>query len=463
MRLGLALGSNSSGHKDKSSHYISKRDAPPGEDAEATYNSLVQVDASPLSTLELAQIGAGKAISILTKKEGYGHCIIEDDSIYGAAVAMPQIARSCGWPGTITALVFRIYLFTVINFLLQGFLLSMIGEEQMIMYPFAGQMHLCDFGSSIPACPGSPNCKGPAGTELSYARLYSYDIWNTRMFVKQSLQALFPDKAQELEANVDPGEYGLENYWCRLVCVFLFMLALVEDLCGTVELAKTLFYVPTKDESWITYEVPDFAEKEDVKRVKDLGELDFVKFKVAGIPLHWKIFNIVFIMIPKALLWLALVKSGVHYLMETAGIVDMIVNAMALAFVLEVDEMVFYKLTSELTKHIIGNIEGLPLYDEADDEHLTDQFVLDRFQNEELGSGRIRQLWKIIPQKLFLVLALQVFFIWGYYYENCERQEDGSWVSKAMHLPKDLTYSPFKLMFGLEPEMETDSFWQMPS
>ena len=43
-----------------------------------------------------------------------------------------------------------------------------------------------------------------------------------------------------------------------------------------------------------------------------------------------------FILLPKSLLWLGLVRSGVHYLMETAGIVDVIVNAMALTFVLQV-------------------------------------------------------------------------------------------------------------------------------
>ncbi|CAE8601700.1 unnamed protein product, partial [Polarella glacialis] len=140
------------------------------------------------------KVAASKAIAILTKMENQGFCGIESESIYGAAVAMPQIARSCGWPPTLTSMVIRIYFFTLINLLLQGFLLSMIGTEQLVMYPFAGQMHLCDFGASIKDCPGAPNCRGPLGTEYTAARLYDYDTWSTRVFIKQSLQAIFPDK-----------------------------------------------------------------------------------------------------------------------------------------------------------------------------------------------------------------------------------------------------------------------------
>ena len=109
----------------------------------------------------------------------------------------------------------------------------------------------------------------------------------------------------------------------------------------------------------------------------DSEEKDFIHYEVSGMPLHWKLFNALrmqstavkpearrrllmlvvailisgnyastphcpsaikacFILLPKILLWLALVRSGVHYLMETAGIVDVVVNAMALTFVLQV-------------------------------------------------------------------------------------------------------------------------------
>lgn len=423
-----------------------------------------EVEAEPLpwSEEDSAKVGASKAISILSKMEKYGTCEVEAESIYGAAVAMPQIARSAGWPGTLFALVIRIYFFTFLNLLLQGFLLSMIGEEQLTWYPFAGQMHLCDFGASIVDCPDAPNCKGPLGTEYSAPRLYDYNIWSTRIFIKDSLKAIFPHKASEFDAKVDPGEYGMENYYCRLACVFLFMLYVVDDLAGTLTLLKTLYKLPTKAESWIRYEIPAWADKEDIKTLQDAGELDFIKFGVAGLPLHWKIINFVVLVIPKFALWLALVRSGVHYLMETAGIVDDIVNAMALTFVLEVDEMVFHRFSTVLTKHIMSSMEGWPNYDLSEDDVETEEEALERFRRSELGASRWRSILLILPHRFLTVLGLQFVFLWDYYRTNCTQLEDGSWVSKTMHLPADLAYRPLKLMFGIEGSKLEEAFWTMP-
>jgi len=411
---------------------------------------------------DMPKVAASKALSVLRKRERDGFCCIEADSVYGAAVAMPQIARSCGWPGSLIAVVIRVYFFTLLNFLMQGFLLSMIGEEQLMLYPFAGQMHLCNFGANIKECPDASDCKGPMGTTYSMPRLYSFPIWSTRVFVRDSLKAVFPDMAEEIDAKVDPGEYGLENYQCRLACIFLFMLAVVEDLKESVGLGRTLWRLNGRSESWVSYSWPQWASKEEVKKIKDMSELDCVKFQVAGIPTHWKVFYLVFVLLPKFALWLAVAKSGVHYLMETAGIVDLIVNSMALTFVLEVDEMVFHRFTTTLTKHIMNNIQDLPNFDITQEETETDLQALERYKAEELGSARWSKLMLSIPWRFFLVLLLQAIFVSNYYLENCQKTEDGSWVSRELRMPKDLSYRPLALMFGLL-STDGDPVWSMPT
>jgi len=52
--------------------------------------------------------------------------------------------------------------------------------------------------------------------------------------------------------------------------------------------------------------------------------------------------------------------------------------------------------------------------------------------------------------------------MYEYYWRNCDKQSDGSWISKAMSLPSSLAYSPFKLMFGFEGDRTGDYFWVMP-
>ncbi|CAE7203613.1 rnf111 [Symbiodinium pilosum] len=392
----------------------------------------------------------------------HGELKVQTDSIYGAGIALPQVARSCDWPGTLTADVIRVYFFCLVNFALQAFLLSMIGEEQHFWYPFAGQMHLCDFGASIQDCPHGANCVGPGGTSLSYPRLYDYDIWSTRTFLKQSLHALFPKLTLSIDGSVDPGEYAVENFNCRCLCIFLFMLAVVDDLEDTISLCRTLAMTPTNYDSWITYDVPSWAHKEDVKKFTSSEERDFVRYEVAGMPLHWKVFNACFILLPKSLLWLGLVRSGVHYLMETAGIVDVIVNAMALTFVLQVDEIVFQRLSSTVTTQIMSEIEFKALYDNDDVENESDGEALSYFNDTELKKGWASIAFQIFPTRLFIIVVCQAIFLWDYYVSNCKRLDDGSWVSKAMYLPVDMGYHPLELIFGLEVEEDTKPFWTMP-
>mmetsp|Transcript_70509 Transcript_70509/g.181708 ORF Transcript_70509/g.181708 Transcript_70509/m.181708 type:complete len:546 (+) Transcript_70509:141-1778(+) len=419
--------------------------------------------AEPFDAVRNSKVAAGKAISILQKIENHGHCAVETSSVYGAAIALPQIARSCDWPGSLIGLMIRAYFYLLINILLQAFLLSMIGEEQLIMYPFAGRLHLCDFGADIKHCPDAPNCIGPGGTTYTPARLYDYDIWNTRMFVRDSLKALFPHRADEIHAAADIGEYGLENYWCRSACIFIFMLAVIEDLFSTLNMVETLLHIPSEPETWIKYEEPDWAhDKEKAKAVHGWSELDLVSFQVAGMSIPWKILNFIIVLVPKLLLWLALVASGVHYLMETAGIMDVVVNAMALTFVLDVDEMVFERLMNTTVKHILGQLNDMPRFDTSREENELDQEVVDRYEAEELGKGRWRKITLLIPKKLVIVVIMQAFFMWTYYARNCDRQEDGSYISKEMHLPEDISYQPLSLMFGLAPTEVKEPFWPYP-
>jgi len=411
-----------------------------------------------------ARLGALKTIIFFGKMDGdgpfSGECYVQSNSVYGAAIALPQVARSCGWPGTLVAASVRIYLLCLANFLLQAYLISMIGEEQNFWYPFAGQMHLCDFGSAIQDCPDGKNCLGPGGTNYTYPRLYGYDLWSTRSFVKQSFQAVFPHTGLD---QIDPGEYGLESFWCRLACVSLFLLATMDDLSDNLQSAKTLLMTPAEPEPWVEMDVPDWASKQDVKEFNDHTELDLVNFKVAGMPLHWKLLNAIIILLPKTLLWIGVVRSGVHYLMETGDIIDVVVNGMALSFILSVDEMIFSRLCSSVEIHIMRKMEPLKLYDTHIEEHESDEQAIARFEAEAEQVGCFSFICGVVPFQFIALVLLQAGFLWDYYNDNCDRLEDGSSVSKAMHLPAQLHVSWLNYMFGLQIPLQLESFWTRPS
>lgn len=422
---------------------------------------------APPEEADNAKVAAGKAIAILGRFEKDSYCGLETRSMYGVAVAMPQIARSTNWSGTLTAMALRSYFFLFCNICLQAFLLSMVGMEQLVMYPFAGRMHLCDFGADVAACTvdaANEGCRGPVGSTVTYPRLYSFNTWQTRVFVKDTLKTLFPERIQEIEANVDPGEYGIENNWCRMVCVTLFMISVVDDIMGTWRLAFTLYAVPTRGEPWISYEVPQGMGREDAKKKLDMCELDFVKFRVAGMPLGWKVVNVLFVLIPKLMIWLALVLSGVHYLMETADIVDVVVNAMALNFILQVDEMMFSRVSTLITQHIMSHLEDLPLFDTADLEAEPSSDTLERLQREELGPARLQKLIYTAPKVLMLTILMQILFVAFYYVKNCSMTSGDGWVSQPLYLPEisEVGYNLLGLMFGVPPAGVSEPIWTMP-
>jgi len=428
-------------------------------DSQASYSTL-----KPRTDEENnAYLGCAKALDFLLLQEKVGSVGPEKGSVYGAAVVIPQIARSAGWPGSMLALTIRCYCFLLINILLQGFLLSMIGEVQHFMNSFAGKMHLCDFGADLQNCPDGPNCRGPGGTAYTFSRLYGYDVWSTRSFIRDSLKAVFPHHKDEIDAAADPGEYGLENYYCRLVCCFIFMMGVLSDLRQSLNTLRLLYYIPTQNEPWVRYESPEWGDHRYCKSVHDWRELNLVKFVVAGMPLSWKLVNFLVVFLPKISIWLILVNSGFHFLMETAGIVDVIMNAMALTFILNLDEMVFVTLTTVAVQHMVDNTEDMPLFEESILEDEEEDQILLRYEQDELGRNKYKSFLNIlVPKRLLTCIVLMPVFLFKYYWSNCIRGPDGSWFSQPMFVPADISFRPWNYIFSGIEVKEKVPFWTMP-
>mmetsp|Transcript_36281 Transcript_36281/g.104381 ORF Transcript_36281/g.104381 Transcript_36281/m.104381 type:complete len:442 (+) Transcript_36281:87-1412(+) len=404
-----------------------------------------------------AKIATGKMLALLMSREK-GECTMSK-SVYDAAIVMPQICRSADNPMSLVHLSIRSYVFLAMNFFLQCFILYMICQEGLVMDKFAGKMHLCDFGASIQDCPDGPNCIGPSGSNYQNAgRMYSYDAWSTRTFARDALAQLFPDKAAEIKDKVDPGEYGLENYWVRPVCVFIFMMSVMSDLRSTIDLVYILWCIPTKAEMWLEYRVPKWVDKTDVKEIAGKSELDFVKFMLAGMPLPWKVANWLLIVIPKLLIWRSTATGGVSFLMETSGIEDCIVNVTALTFILNLDEMIFDLFSHKAVQHILENIESLEI-EEIKDNHTAEEAcdLVDMDKRHSFFDCRF------FPSRPVVTLVITVAFIAQYYFQFCRKSSTGGWVSIPMGLPKDEMYPILTFIFPfMHPQERGHTYWEMP-
>jgi hypothetical protein len=418
-----------------------------------------------------SQVAAGKAMTILEQK-AKGFCTVEAGSVYGCALAFPQLARTAGWSLKYTALAILCGICLAFNVVLQGFLLYMLSKEERIMSKFGGQMHLCDFGSHLEGCPDGPNCIGPGGTEYTPSRLYDWNMWTTRVYVRDSLKALFPEKSDLIDEKVDPGEYGLESYYLRAACVLLFVMGLWHDLKGSWTMLNLLYYVPSKEEAWMVYEVPSWDEdKEHAKAVHGWSELELVKFRINGMPLHWKFVNLMFILLPKVYLWILTVDIGTVFLLETSVIEDMIINAVALDFILSIDELIVQSVMPFTVTHMLDNLESFALFDTADEEDDTEKDCFEKHQLDKRWGIFSPELYiTVFPVKLCGILGTTVFFIAKYYIEHCKHEGDGSWVSQAVVLPADsilpfpsFIFGPFPLLFPVETASGgQEVVWKMP-
>jgi len=349
---------------------------------------------------------------------------------------------------------------------LHGALLTFVSKEERVMDNFGGQMSLCDFGKTIDDCEGEA-CMGPGGTELTDAsRLYSWNMWTNRRFLRDSMKAVFPDQAKKIDELVDPGEYGLESYVCRLLCVAVFVISITPEIRLCFRVGELLFKLPSSNDSWIL-----LTNAEDVEPTKFLST---VKVKVAGMSVLWKVINFFIVFLPKVILVSMTATSGVTFLMDTAGIDDIIVNSVALGFLLNLDELITDCLLSEQANQLLDICVDYEIENEKDEElrgstEVWDQAkTLERFGDQQALSYSMRknlvEIFWIHVNKFYLAAFFVIALVCHYYEGHCVF-ESGRWISKTMYSPKNLDYNTINAFFGnFKPPIEYDKpYWTMPT
>lgn len=390
------------------------------------------------------------AVSALHKHLGESAFVvpsIEEETIYGLVVVIPQLARSAGWSGTMVIAAIRTSALFVLTLFLQGLLLYMVNKEQIVMNRYSGQMFLCDFGAFRTDCSDDgSDCLGPYGTRVTSAgRMYSFGDLVTRTFVRDSLLALFPDRKHDISEKIDPGEWGVTDYWCRLACVFIFTLSITDELLNIFRLFLVLCSVPTRADDWMSYD-------------PECGNEDGLVVKVSGMPLSWKVINTILVLVPKAFIFKATAEAGTTFLLESAGISGVITNAVALDFVFSIPEVVFSALTLHSEKLLL---EGIRQVHSDASAKMSRSELIHRHRD---GKLECKGWIYVLNRRLCLAIGLCAFQVCFYYQRFCTQTENGEWISKPQSLPKDERYSfltAFLPRFFPE-EVQDEPYWSPP-
>lgn len=406
----------------------------------------------------------GRSLEYLLRYKMSLGCNVEKETIYGFAIALPQIARSTGWSNITTGLAIRSVFFLLLTFFIQGLFMYMMYKEQHVMERFSGQMNLCDFGAFIERCHDAgdeavhvPGCRGPAGTTYTAARLYSWPQWADRQFVKESLLALFPHMREAIENKVDPGEWGLEDYWCRLACCFVFVMMVNVELLSIFRMLKLFWVVPSVPQSWVRYggdltpgHIPTMAD---------------IELRVAGIPFGWKMSYLLLIVIPRVIMCKFVCECGITFLMESAGITEVIVNALALGFVLGIGNMIVMDFTVRAAKDVMVELTDYDNHLEEEEEmHERNNTIEHVSLYQHSSKRRLKLMFQLIPLRFLAVCLLTVVLVYGYYTLRCVRDEHGHWISKPLYLPKTVDIRVWSAILPRVFPIETDSepYWEMP-
>lgn len=159
-------------------------------------------------------------------------------------------------------------------------------------------------------------------------------------------------------------------------------------------------------------------------------------------PLVWKVINFILVLVPRFMLWQFTCRTGMLFLIETAGIENTIVNATALCFILDIDELIFSVYSTDFTKHILTHLEGYRIPKKTH-SYKTVSGALSREEDDPIeASDMNRYLSKaLVPWMVIQSLTIWLYFHWVYYSSHCFQSSDGTYVSNAMYLPTSTVYS----------------------
>merc|ERR1711915_668464 len=113
-----------------------------------------------------------------------------------------------------------------------------------------------------------------------------------------------------------------------------------------------------------------------------------------------------------------------------------------MAFLLQLDELIYSNMLDKGSRHIMDNLQ----------QCTTETFCTDG----DFCAGYFR----LMPWRLILNVVCLLLFMFEYYHSQCSRQDDGSWVSQTLRMPTTFYYNPLCVI--LECHHTGQVLWQMP-
>jgi len=85
------------------------------------------------------------------------------------------------------------------------------------------------------------------------------------------------------------------------------------------------------------------------------------------------------------------------------------------------------------------------------------------YRTEECGRCyRRRFLRAAITRRVYIVMVITAGFTWKYYSANCDRKDDGSYVSTPINQPVGLSFTLWNALVPSSVRHHIQAVWSMP-
>lgn len=265
----------------------------------------------------------------LARATGAGGLLVPKDSLYGSVIVLPQVARSLDYHPVYVGKALVAWMCLVL-------VLGMQGMFVYEVYKMVMSKDTCCSLNPDPCLEEGFMRGGPAW-------------WGVFGVARDRWYLCYPELDATHRAQV-----------LRKLCVGAFVVCLFKDIRQTYEMVVLLRELPSETGTWLVISTLE----EEVLRVDTNGEKKFAREKdeqihwqVDCMELHWKVLVLIAVIVPKLLIFAFLYFYGSIWLMNVVDHQELILNAVALVFVLELDEAVFAAVTTSDVQQQMDNLQ----------------------------------------------------------------------------------------------------------
>mmetsp|Transcript_8953 Transcript_8953/g.18844 ORF Transcript_8953/g.18844 Transcript_8953/m.18844 type:complete len:225 (-) Transcript_8953:95-769(-) len=142
-----------------------------------------------------------------------------------------------------------------------------------------------------------------------------------------------------------------------------------------------------------------------------MENLDHTKYKMAGVPFAWKCFFYMLLICRIVILW-KVFQEGLFWLMGTGGIVDLILNSLAITFILDVDKLLLGTFARGITKDIMVRLQPFQVKDEPSETRR----IYNEYKENQTAYSSAVLMKSVLSSLLYFFIFLLIVLGMHYYY-----------------------------------------------